>query len=137
MNLRRSPSGEILTAIYKSDFDKITLKKLETNGKWIKVLYFAPNATNQDDAIMGLSIYRKSMKARCDDGYATQILANFACKDGGFCHFEPFAKSNLTCHIELFFIVILSEVRSAKRPNGLQGARHSKKIHALKVQICI
>lgn len=53
VNLRRSPSGEILTAIYKRDFDKITLKKLETNGKWIKVLYFAPNATNQDDAIMG------------------------------------------------------------------------------------
>lgn len=53
VNLRRSPSGEILTAIYKSDFDKITLKKLETNDKWIKVLYFAPNVTNQDDAIMG------------------------------------------------------------------------------------
>lgn len=53
VNLRRSPSGEILTTIYKSDFGKITLKKLETNGKWIKVLYFAPNATNQDDAIMG------------------------------------------------------------------------------------
>ena len=49
------------------------------------------------------------MKACCDDGYATQILANFACKDGGFCHFEPFAKSNLAYHIELFFIVILRE----------------------------
>lgn len=27
VNLRQSPSGEILTAIYKSDFDKITLQK--------------------------------------------------------------------------------------------------------------
>ena len=53
MNLRRSSSGEILTTIYKIDFGKITLKKLETNGKLIKVLYFAPNVTNQDDARMG------------------------------------------------------------------------------------
>ena len=53
VNLRQSPSGEIITPIYKSDFDKISLKKLETNGKWIKVLYFAPNVSDEKDAITG------------------------------------------------------------------------------------
>ena len=104
------------------------------------------------------------MKACCDDGYATQILANFACKDGGFCHFESFTKSNLTCRIELFFIVILRECEISTefkkyfnlwilrlKPQYdkvyqydkqtlviLSEVRSAKrKIHAFKVQICI
>lgn len=54
VNLRKAPSGEILAPIYKKDFDKITLKKLDGgNEKWLKVLYFAPNVTDKSQAITG------------------------------------------------------------------------------------
>ena len=54
VNLRKAPSGEILAPIYKKDFDKITLKKLDGgNEKWLKVLYFPPNVTNEKQAITG------------------------------------------------------------------------------------
>lgn len=54
VNLRKAPSGEILTPIYKKDFDKITIKKLDGgNDKWLKVLYFPPNETDESKAITG------------------------------------------------------------------------------------
>lgn len=54
VNLRKAPSGEILTPIYKNDFDKITIKKLDGgNEKWLKVLYFPPNETDESKAITG------------------------------------------------------------------------------------
>lgn len=54
VNLRKAPSGEILTPIYKKDFDKITIKKLDGgNDKWLKVLYFPPNETDESKAVTG------------------------------------------------------------------------------------
>ena len=54
VNLRKAPSGEILTPIYKKDFDKITIKKLDGgNAKWLKVLYFPPSVTDENKAITG------------------------------------------------------------------------------------
>lgn len=53
VNLRKAPSGEIITPIYKKDFQAISLKKVGESGKWIKVLYFPPNKTDEKDAITG------------------------------------------------------------------------------------
>lgn len=53
VNLRKAPSGEIITPIYKKDFEAISLKKVGESGKWIKVLYFPPNKTDEKDAITG------------------------------------------------------------------------------------
>ncbi len=54
VNLRKAPSGEILTPIYKKDFDKITIKKLDGgDAKWLKVLYFPPNVSDESKAITG------------------------------------------------------------------------------------
>lgn len=53
VNLRQSPNGKVIKQIYAKDFDTITLKKLELNGKWLKVLYFPPNVTDENKAIIG------------------------------------------------------------------------------------
>ncbi len=54
VNLRKAPSGEVLTPIYKKDFDKITIKRLDGgDAKWLKVLYFPPNTSDESKAITG------------------------------------------------------------------------------------
>lgn len=53
VNLRKSPNGEILTPIYKKDFDKIILKRLGVEDKWLKVLYFPPNVSDEKEALTG------------------------------------------------------------------------------------
>ena len=54
VNLRKAPSGEVLTPIYKKDFDKITIKRLEGgDAKWLKVLYFPPNVSDESKALTG------------------------------------------------------------------------------------
>ena len=54
VNLRKAPSGEVLTPIYKKDFDKITIKRLDGgDAKWLKVLYFSPNVSDESKAITG------------------------------------------------------------------------------------
>ena len=54
VNLRKAPSGEVLTPIYKKDFDKITIKRLDGgDAKWLKVLYFPPNVSDESKALMG------------------------------------------------------------------------------------
>lgn len=39
--------------IYKKDFGKITIKKLGSEGKWLKVLYFPPSVSDENAAITG------------------------------------------------------------------------------------
>lgn len=53
VNLRKAPSGDIITQIYKKDFNKIAIKKLGSEGKWLKVLYFPPNVSDKNEAIVG------------------------------------------------------------------------------------
>ena len=53
VNLRKAPSGEVLTPIYKKDFDKIVIKKLGVEGKWVRVRYYAPNVSDESKAITG------------------------------------------------------------------------------------
>ena len=54
VNLRKAPSGEVLTPIYKRDFDKITIKRLDGgDAKWLKVLYFPPNVSDESKALTG------------------------------------------------------------------------------------
>lgn len=53
VNLRKAPNGEIITPIYKKDFDKIILKRLGVEDKWLKVLYFPPNVSDEKEALTG------------------------------------------------------------------------------------
>lgn len=52
--LRKSPSGEVITPIYKKDFDNIVLQRLSNDDSgWVQVLYFPPNISDKQNAIVG------------------------------------------------------------------------------------
>ncbi|MGX3011046.1 hypothetical protein ACWIUD_05730 [Helicobacter sp. 23-1044] len=52
--LRKSPSGEVITPIYKKDFDSIVLQRLGNDDSgWAQVLYFPPNVSDKQNAIVG------------------------------------------------------------------------------------
>lgn len=53
VNLRKAPSGEILTPIYKKDFEAIRIYSFDTNAKWLKVSYFPAGATDESQMISG------------------------------------------------------------------------------------
>lgn len=53
VNLRQSPNGDIISQIQAKDFDKIKLKRLGVEGKWLKVLYFPPSIADESKAITG------------------------------------------------------------------------------------
>ena len=55
VNMRKAPSGEIITQIYKKDFADIMVFSFDTNSneKWLKVAYFPPNSKDEKDAISG------------------------------------------------------------------------------------
>ncbi len=55
VNMRKAPSGEIITQIYKKDFADIMVFSFDTNSneKWLKVVYFPPNVKDEQNAISG------------------------------------------------------------------------------------
>lgn len=53
VNLRKAPSGEIITPIYKKDFEAVRIYSLDTDTKWLKVSYFPAGATSESEMISG------------------------------------------------------------------------------------
>lgn len=53
VNLRKAPSGEIITPIYKKDFEAVRIYGFDTDAKWLKVSYFPAGATSESEMILG------------------------------------------------------------------------------------
>lgn len=53
VNLRKAPSGEIITPIYKKDFEAVRIYSFDTDTKWLKVSYFPAGATSESEMISG------------------------------------------------------------------------------------
>lgn len=52
--LRKTPNGEVITPIYRKDFNSVIIKQLNSDDSgWVQVLYFPPNVSDKRDAIIG------------------------------------------------------------------------------------